>query len=107
MMKKKKRPEELSVIQPPKVGPIAGAQTAVMPYKENARPRFSGGKVSARNDWTKGCKPPPPAPCKMRKKNIRPRLGAIPKSRELMVKMVRQVMKKRLRPKSLTNQPLI
>src|SRR5271156_256964 len=107
MMKKKKRPEELSVIQPPKVGPIAGAQTAVMPYKENARPRFSGGKVSARIACTIGCRPPPPAPCKTRKKRRRPRLGAIPQSRELMVKIVRQVMKKRLRPKMVTSHPLI
>ena len=36
-----------------------------------------------------------------------PRLGAIPHSRELTVKITRHVMKNRLRPSSAANHPLI
>src|ERR1700722_17700708 len=106
-MKKIQSHEKLSVIQKPKVGAIEGAHTAVIPYNKNAKPRFSGGNVSARIACTIGCRPPPPAPCKIRKKRRRPRLGAIPQSNELTVKIARQVMKKRLRPKMVTSQPLI
>src|SRR6202040_3244989 len=54
-----------------------------------------------------GCKPPPPAPCSTRKRSRNPRLGAKPQSRELTVKIAKQAMKKRFRPKVLANQPLI
>ena len=87
------------MIQPPRVGPIVGAMMAVMPYSANAKPRFSGGKVSARMACAIGCSPPPPAPCSTRKKRRSPRLGANPQSKELTVKMPRQAMKKRFRPK--------
>ena len=38
---------------------------------------------------------------------IAPRLGAIPHSRELMVKTTRHPMKNRLRPKARASHPLI
>src|SRR6202040_2975855 len=50
---------------------------------------------------------PPPAPCSTRKKRRRPRLGANPHSKELTVKMPKQLMKKRFRPKAPASQPLI
>ena len=43
----------------------------------------------------------------MRKKISAPRLGAIPQKRELTVKMKRHIMKSRLRPTTVTSQPLI
>ena len=36
-----------------------------------------------------------------------PRLGANPQSRELKVKIARQIMKKRFRPKVTANHPLM
>src|SRR6202043_1692542 len=54
-----------------------------------------------------GCKPPPPAPWSTRNRRRKPRLGAKPQSRELTVKIPKQDMKKRFRPKVLANQPLI
>ena len=38
---------------------------------------------------------------------IAPRLGATPHNRELTVKIVRHIMKKRLRPSTLDNHPLM
>src|SRR5271169_659800 len=86
---------------------MVGAMIAVMPYNANAKPRWCGGKVSARMAWAIGCRPPPPAPCSTRKKSSIPRLGAIAQSRELTVKKPRQAMKKRLRPSAPASQPLI
>jgi hypothetical protein len=79
----------------------------VTPKIEKATPRFSGGNVSARIAWAIGCSPPPPAPCSTRKRMIALRLGAIPQSSELTVKAARQAKKKRLRPKTLANQPVM
>src|SRR6185503_468927 len=92
---------------PPKVGPIVGAMTVVMPNSANASPRFSGGNVSARIACAMGCNPPPPAPCSTRKRMIAPRLGAAPQRRELRVKIARQIMKNCFRPKIPANQPVI
>src|SRR5262249_28148659 len=86
---------------------MVGAMTAVIPYRANARPRFSGGKVSARMACAIGCRPPPPAPCKIRKSRRKPRLGAKPQSNELTLKIARQIMKNRLRPTAPASQPLI
>jgi hypothetical protein len=79
----------------------------VTPKTAKATPRFSGGNVSARIAWAIGWSPPPPAPCRTRKKMIAPRLGASPQSRELSVNAERQAMKNRLRPKTPANQPVI
>src|SRR5215831_2000996 len=54
-----------------------------------------------------GCSPPPPRPCSTRNKRRRPRLGAIPHSKELKVKNPMQDMKNRLRPTTPAIQPLI
>src|SRR4029077_20286485 len=89
------------------VGPIVGAMTVVMPKRANASPRFSGGNVSARIACAMGCKPPPPAPCSTRKRMIAPRVGAAPHRWELSVKIARQIMKNRFRPKIPANQPVI
>src|SRR5208283_2933283 len=70
-------------------------------------PRCCGGKVSARMACAIGCKPPPPAPCSTRNRRRNPRLGANPQSKELTVKMVKQAMKKRLRPSAPASQPLM
>ena len=51
---------------------MAGATTTAMPYTAKAMPRFAGGNVSARMACSLGCKPPPPAPCRMRKKTSMP-----------------------------------
>src|SRR5271157_5587923 len=86
---------------------MVGAMMAVMPYNANAKPLCCGGKVSARMACAMGCSPPPPAPCNTRKRRRNPRLGATPQSRELTVKTLKQVMKKRFRPKAPASQPLI
>src|SRR6201987_3901709 len=86
---------------------MAGAQTIVIPYNANANPRCAGGQVSARMGCVIGWSPPPKAPCSTRKKSSIPRLGAIPHKKELSVKKMMQVKKKRLRPSQSTKKPLI
>src|SRR6266550_1582252 len=54
-----------------------------------------------------GCSPPPPSPCSTRNKRRRPRLGAIPHSKELNVKKAIHAMKNRLRPTTPAIHPLI
>src|SRR5437899_4165592 len=54
-----------------------------------------------------GCSPPPPAPCSTRKKRRSPRLGAIPQSKKLTVKIPKQDMKNRFRPRAPASQPLM
>jgi len=54
-----------------------------------------------------GCSPPPPAPCSTRNKIIAPRLGAIPHSKELTVKITRHIIKNLLRPNTVANHPLM
>jgi hypothetical protein len=49
-------------------------------------PRLAGEKVSARIDCSVGASPPPPTPCRTRKKMSAPRFGATPQRNELMVK---------------------
>src|SRR5580692_7583798 len=80
---------------------------AVMPYSANANPRCCGGNVSARMACAIGCSPPPPTPCNTRKSRRTSRLGAKPQSKELMVKIPKQAMKKRFRPKAPASQPLM
>src|SRR5208283_598629 len=76
LIKKIQRQLKLSVIHPPRVGPIAGAVTTAMP-------RLAGGKVSARIACSLGCNPPPPAPCRMRQMIRVARFGASPHRNEL------------------------
>src|SRR5579864_6101071 len=92
LMKKIQCQLKLSVIQPPRVGPIAGATTTAMPYKEKAMPRFSTEKVSARIACSDGCKPPPPTPCRTRATMSIGRLVAIPQKKEQTVNNMTQVM---------------
>ena len=73
------------MIQPPSQGPIVGATTTAMPYTAKAMPRFSSGKVSFRMACSLGCKPPPPAPCRIRNSTSTLRLGASPHKNELTV----------------------
>src|SRR5580692_2800224 len=80
---------------------------AVIPYRANAKPRCCGGNVSAKIACAIGCSPPPPAPCSTRKKRRNPRLGAIPQSKELTVKILKHAMKKRFRPNAPASQPLM
>jgi hypothetical protein len=89
-IKKIQRQEKLSVIHPPKVGPIAGASTTAIPYTANAMPRCLGGNVSARIACSLGCSPPPPTPCSTRKKISKPSEGANPQRQELIVKSATQ-----------------
>src|SRR5215471_3672600 len=86
---------------------MVGATTAVMPYKAKAKPRFSGGKVSARIACAIGWSPPPPAPWRARKKISTPRPGAEPHNTELTVKRRIQSRKKRFRPNRPASHPLI
>src|SRR5580704_3531733 len=86
---------------------MVGAMIAVIPYSANARPRFCGGKVSARMACAMGWSPPPPAPWITRKRSSMFRLVALPQRTEAVVNMKMQKMKKRFRPKRLASQPLI
>src|ERR1700739_1180871 len=106
LMKKIQRQVKLSVIQPPRVGPIAGAVTTAMPYTAKAMPRFAGAKVSARIACSLGCNPPPPAPCRTRQIISVARLGANPHRKELSVKRATQLMKKVWRPMREEIEPL-
>ena len=72
----------LSVIQPPIVGPIAGANTTARPYIANAWPRRSGGKASARKACEVGCSPPPAMPCRPRATISSDKVGASPQNSE-------------------------
>src|ERR1700722_777595 len=92
LMKKIQRQLKLSVIHPPSVGPIAGANTTAMPYTAKAMPRLLGSKVSARIACSLGCSPPPPAPCKIRQIISVVRLGASPQRNELIVNSSTQDM---------------
>ena len=83
---------KLSVIQPPKVGPIAGAATTAMPYSANACPRCSTGKVSARIACSLGASPPPPIPCRIRARIKIGREGASPHNNEQPVNSTTHVM---------------
>src|ERR1700721_938423 len=74
--------------------------------RQKAPPRFSGAKLSPRIDCAMGCKPPPNAPCMTRNRSRNPRLGAMPQRKELTVKNVMQIKKKRLRPSDATSHPL-
>jgi len=80
------------VIQPPSVGPMAGALTMAMLQTAKAEARFSAGNVSTRIACSTGASPPPPVPCSTRKKMSHPRLGARPQSRELAVKSATESM---------------
>jgi hypothetical protein len=91
-MKKIQCQLKLSVIQPPSVGPMAGATTTAMPYMEKAIPRLETGKVSARMACSEGCRPPPPHPCKMRATISIGRLVESPQNSEQMVNSATQVM---------------
>src|SRR4029077_5469289 len=68
--------DQLSEIQPPRVGPTTGATTTATPNTAKAWPRFAGGNASARIDWATGTMPPPPNPCRMRNSNSAFRFGA-------------------------------
>ncbi len=92
LMKKIQRQVKLSVIHPPRVGPMAGAVTTAMPYTAKAMPRLAGANVSARMACSLGCKPPPPAPCSTRQMMSVARLGASPQKKELMVNRATQPM---------------
>src|SRR3984893_12059320 len=83
--RKIQRQVKLSVTQPPRVGPMAGASTTARPYTAKAMPRLAGGNVSARMACSLGCSPPPPAPCSTRKKISDPNEGARPQRHELIV----------------------
>ena len=54
--------------------------------------RFWGGKVSARMDCSLGCRPPPAAPCRTRKKTSMPSVGARPQSSDAVVNRKTQLM---------------
>src|SRR5580698_797478 len=98
LMKKIQRQVKLSVIQPPRVGPIAGAVTTATPYTANAMPRLAGGKVSARMACSLGCRPPPPAPCSTRQMISVAKFGASPHRKELMVNSATQLMMEESQP---------
>lgn len=92
LMKNTQRQEKLSVMNPPSVGPMAGARTTAIPYVANAIPRFCGGNVSARIACSLGARPPPPIPCKTRQKISVPNDGATPHRNELVVNSATLIM---------------
>ncbi len=92
LMKKIQCQLKLSVIQPPSVGPMAGATTTAMPYRAKAWPRLATEKVSARMACSDGASPPPPMPCRMRAMIRNGSVGARPHSSEQIVNSATQVM---------------
>ncbi len=71
---------------------MTGATTTAMAYTENAWPRFSGANVSAKIACSVGASPPPPRPCRTRKKTSTGRLGARPHISELTPNSTTHVM---------------
>ena len=63
-----------------------------IPYTAKAMPRLSMEKVSLSMACSLGCRPPPPAPCKMRNTTSIPRLDANPQRKELTAKTATQPM---------------
>ena len=53
---------QLSVIQPPRTGPIIGASSTPSANIAIAAGRFSFGKLSSKTAWAIGIIPPPPMP---------------------------------------------
>ncbi len=86
---------------------MIGPNMAPMPKIAIAIPCSLGGKVSIRIAWLLGISAPPAAPCRMRKKTRKPRLGAAPQQKEARVKSTMQVIRKRLRPNMRDSQPVI
>src|SRR5260370_30193721 len=106
-MEKKQGQEMVVVNHAPKRGPRIGAHNTPRVQTDIAAPRFAGGKVSNMTAWETGCRAPPPAPWIIRATIRKPRLVASPQSSEASVKIVIQVIRKRLRPKRRESQLLV
>jgi len=106
LMKKIQRQEKLSVIQPPRVGPITGATTTPRPYTAMAVACLRGGKLSSRIAWDSGSMPPPPSPCRIRAAMSMGMLMARPHSMEAAVNTRMEISISRLRPILRAIQPV-
>jgi hypothetical protein len=97
----------LSVIQPPSVGPMIGANMMPMPQTAMAIPRCLAGNVSIIVACDSGTSGPPASPCRKRAATITARLGAAPAAAEVTVKATVAMMKRRLRPSRSVSHPVI
>ena len=74
---KSSRHDQLSTIQPERVGPKAGANPITIPTDPMAAPRFSGGKMDNMIVWSKGIVTPTPRAWMSRPVSNEPKSGAM------------------------------
>ena len=107
LIRNTQRQDQVSVSQPPSIGPRIGAKMMPTATTENARPRCDGSNVSRMMDCWFGCSPPPKKPCSRRNTTSSLRLVAMPHRNEHTVNMATHSRKYCLRPSSRPNQPEI
>ncbi len=86
LMKKTQRQSQLSVSQPPSVGPMIGPTMIPAPQSAMACPAFSRGLMSSRKVCDSGTMAAPKTPCSSRKPTIEGRLQDRPQAIEASVK---------------------
>ena len=92
---------------PPRVGPIAGANTTPRPNTPIAMPRRSAGKTVKMVAITSGCATPALKPCRTRAKISLSSVGAEPPSRAPTEKKNSEPTKVRRSPSTPVIQALI
>src|SRR5450830_2031327 len=106
LMKKTQRQLQLSVSQPPKVGPRIGPIITPMPQMAMAEPCFSRGLMSSSTACDSGTSAAPNTPCNKRAATISDKVPDKPHSTEAMVKPATETRKVFFWPKRSHNQPV-
>jgi hypothetical protein len=95
--------EKLSVMYPPKAGPIVGPIIIPKPKIAIPVPVCFGGKAPIMIDCAVDNNPPPPSPCIKRQKTSVHKLADVPHISEENVKMITDAVKYSLLPNKLDN----
>ncbi len=100
------RQSNVSVSQPPRVGPMIGPTMMPAPKMAMAWPSFSRGLMSIIVAWASGASTAPQMPCATRNSTISSRLVAMPQSSEAPVKPITANSSRLRRPMKSANQPV-